>query len=91
MAHPHPTVVVTAPCWNREPPPCIKTCPVGKVGLSVRVPKSPEPDPGGRWETIRYALDSNARTIRLCFILLISSSVVAAAVAGLLPHLLSRL
>jgi hypothetical protein len=57
----------------------------------VRVPKSPEPDPSGRWETIRYALDSNARTIRLCCIRLIGSSAVAAAVAELLLHFLPRL
>jgi hypothetical protein len=38
---------------------------------------------GGRWETIRYVVDSNARTIRFCLIwvVLIASSVVAAAVA----------
>jgi retron-type reverse transcriptase len=27
---------------------------------------------GGRWETIRYALDSNARTFRLCLIWLVA-------------------
>lgn len=26
-----------------------------------------------RWETIRYALDSNARTVRLCVIMLVAS------------------
>ena len=26
-----------------------------------------------RWDTIRYALDSNARTLRLCLILLVAS------------------
>ena len=57
----------------------------------MRVPKSPEPDPGGRWATIRYALDSNARTVRLCVILLISSSAVVLALIGLVPHLLPRL
>jgi hypothetical protein len=57
----------------------------------MRVPKSPEPDPGGRWETIRYAIDSNARTIRLCLILLIGSSAVVGAAFATLPHLLSRL
>ena len=56
----------------------------------MRVPKSPEPDPGGRWETIRYAIDNNGRTIRLC-ILLVSSSAVVVAAIGLLPHLLSKL
>ena len=42
---------------------------------------------GGRWETIRYALDSNARTFRLCLIFLVTiASPVAAAVAALLIH-----
>lgn len=27
----------------------------------------------GRWETIRYALESNARTFRLCLILLVTA------------------
>lgn len=42
---------------------------------------------GGRWETIRYALDSNARTFRLCLILLVAAvSPVAAAVAAVMIH-----
>ena len=48
----------------------------------MRVPTPPQPP--SRWETIRYALDSNARTIRLCFILLIGSSAVVLTVIGLL-------
>jgi hypothetical protein len=54
---------------------------------------SPQPRHSDRWETIRYALDSNARTIRLCIIwmVVIGSPTLAAAVTGLLPHLLSRL
>jgi hypothetical protein len=49
----------------------------------MRVPKVRQPCRGGRWETIRYALDSNARTFRFCLIwvVLITSSAVAAAVA----------
>jgi hypothetical protein len=40
-----------------------------KVGLDMRVPASEPPRHAERWETIvRYALDSNARTIRLCLI-----------------------
>jgi len=54
------------------------------------VPASKQPGRAGKWETIRYALDSNARTIRLCFILVIGSSALAAAAAVLLQHLLSR-
>ena len=44
----------------------------------------------GRWETIRYALDSNPRTFRLCLIWLvvISSPVVAAVVAVVMRHTL---
>jgi hypothetical protein len=57
----------------------------------MSVPTSTPPRHAGRWETIRYALDSNARTIRLCCIMLIGSSAVVAAAVGLLPHLLSRL
>jgi hypothetical protein len=26
-----------------------------------------------RWDTIRYAIDSNARTVRLCLIVLVAS------------------
>jgi hypothetical protein len=41
----------------------------------------------GRWETVRYALDSNARTFRLCLILLVTIlPAVAAAVAAVLIH-----
>jgi hypothetical protein len=34
--------------------------------MSVPAPRPPRND--GRWETIRYALDSWARTLRLCLI-----------------------
>jgi hypothetical protein len=54
----------------------------------MRVPTSAQPRQG-RWETIRYALDSNARTIRLCLILLVlaGAPVLVAVAARLLPHL----
>jgi hypothetical protein len=58
----------------------------------MRVPTSVPRRHVGRWETIRYALDSNARTVRLCLILaVIGSPVLAAAAFGVLPHLLSKL
>lgn len=64
----------------------------GKVGLAVRVPKSTRSCHDDKWDTIRYALDSNARTIRLCliWIVVIGMSTLAATAAGLLPYLLSR-
>jgi hypothetical protein len=61
-----------------------------KVGLTMKVPTPTPSRHVGRWETIRYALDSNARTIRLCliWIVVIGSSDLAVAAAGRLPHLL---
>jgi hypothetical protein len=54
--------------------------------LSVPAPRWPRHD-GGRWDTVRYALDSNARTFRLCLILLATAvSPVLAAVAAVLIH-----
>lgn len=56
----------------------------------MSVPAPREPRHGCRWETIRYALDSNARTLRLCLILLVvtvASSAVASLVAELIRHL----
>ena len=57
--------------------------------MSVPAPQEPRHD-GGRWETIRYALDSNARTFRLCLICLvvIVAPAVAAALAELIRHML---
>jgi hypothetical protein len=59
----------------------------------MSVPTPTPPSHASRWDTIRYALDSNARTIRLCLIWLvvIGSPTLAAAIVYLLPHLLSRL
>jgi hypothetical protein len=57
--------------------------------MSVPAPREPRHD-AGRWETIRYALDSNARTFRLCLIWLVTIAppVAAAAVAELIRHML---
>ena len=56
----------------------------------MSVPVSPEPSPGGRWETIRYALDSNPRTLRLCLIwfVVIVSPVVTTVITLLMRHVL---
>jgi hypothetical protein len=45
---------------------------------------------GGRWKTIRYALDSNARTFRLCLILVVMAVApcLAAMSAALIHHML---
>jgi hypothetical protein len=37
----------------------------------MRVPMIKQPCHGDRWETIRYALDSNPRTFRLCLIMIV--------------------
>jgi hypothetical protein len=57
--------------------------------MSLRVPR--EPRHVGHWEeTIRYAIDTTPRTIRLCLILLVvvARSGLIAAVAELLWHML---
>jgi hypothetical protein len=56
----------------------------------MSVPAPREPGQGGRWETIRYALDTNPRTFRLCLILLVTAVApcLAAMVAELVRHLL---
>ena len=50
-------------------------------------------DSGGKWETIRYVLDSNARMIRLCviWIVLVGVPIILAAIVAPLPHILSKL
>ena len=55
--------------------------------MSVPAPRQPRQG-HGRWETIRYALDSNARTLRLCLILLVTTvaPVTVAVVAVLSRH-----
>jgi len=57
--------------------------------MSVPAPRRPS-HADGRWETIRYALDSNARTFRLCLILLVTviPPIATAVVAVLIHHML---
>jgi len=57
--------------------------------LSLPARPSPRHD-CGRWEAIRYALDSNARTFRLCLILLVVALApcLAAVAAALVRHFL---
>lgn len=57
--------------------------------MSVPAPQEPRHD-DGRWETVRYALDSNGRTFRLILIMLVSiaSPVAAALVTVLIYHAL---
>ncbi len=54
----------------------------------MSLPAPHEPRHGGRWETIRYALDSNARTLRFCLIwlVLVVTPSVAAVIAYLIHH-----
>jgi hypothetical protein len=56
----------------------------------MSVPASRQSCHGGRWETIRYALDSNARTFRLCLILVVIAVApcLAAVAAALKLHML---
>ena len=59
-------------------------------GLIMSVPAPGEPHQGGRWETIRYALDNNPRTFRLCLILSVAAVApcLGLVVAELTRHLL---
>jgi hypothetical protein len=56
----------------------------------MSLPTPREPRYGGRWETIRYALDTNPRTFRLCLILSVATvpPCLAAVVAELVRHML---
>ncbi len=58
----------------------------------MSVPAPREPHQGGRWETIRYALDTNPRTFRLCLILLVAAVApcLAAVIAELVRHMVLR-
>ena len=49
--------------------------------MSLPAPRRPG-HANGRWETVRYALDSNARTFRLCLILFVTAIAPAAACHG---------
>ena len=45
------------------------------------VAKKPDPQlPTNRWDVIRYAIDDNGRTIRLCVIVLVIGAVLLLAV-----------
>lgn len=59
-------------------------------GLVMSVPAPREPRQGGRWETIRYALDNNPRTFRLCLILSVAAVApcLAIVIAELARHIL---
>jgi hypothetical protein len=47
----------------------------------------PESCPGsGRWEAVRYALDSNARTFRYCLMVTVFPAAVA-VIAALMRHI----
>ncbi len=56
--------------------------------MSLLEPRDPRD--GGRWETIKYALDSNARTLRLCLIwfVLVAAPVAATVITMLMRHVL---
>jgi len=48
------------------------------------VPAGTSPVAPHKWETIRYALDNNARTVRLCVILLVMSAAAVITAGGTL-------
>jgi len=93
MSTPPVTLAVAAhgrpPEMGRRPPALtgsrqyLKTLSAERRASTMRVPTVRQSCHGGRWETIRYALDSNARTVRFCliWIVLITSSILAAAIA----------
>jgi hypothetical protein len=56
----------------------------------MSVPAPREPGQGGRWETIRYALDTNPRTFRLCLILIAAAAApcVGVVIAEMIRHML---
>jgi hypothetical protein len=56
----------------------------------MSLPTSRKPHKGGRWKTIRYALDTNPRTFRLCLILLAAAvpSCLAVLAAELFRHMM---
>jgi hypothetical protein len=56
----------------------------------MSLPEPREPRDSGRWPTIKYAIDSNARTIRLCaiWIVMIAAPVAATMITLLMRHVL---
>jgi hypothetical protein len=79
------------PLFQQGAASCLKTFSKGD-GLNMSVPAPREPGQGGRWETIRYALDTNPRTFRLCLILAVAALApcLGLVVAELIRHLLLR-
>lgn len=71
-----------------RPAPLLDVTKKGVANMSVPAPR--EPHPGGRWETIRYALDTNPRTFRLCLILFVApvASCLAIVIGELVRHIL---
>ena len=61
------------PLFQQGAASCLKTFSKGD-GLNMSVSAPRQPGQGGRWETIRYALDTNPRTLRLCLILLVAAA-----------------
>lgn len=53
--------------------------------MSVPAPRQPRHG-STRWEVIRYALGSNARTFRLCVILLVMTGVPVTILTELIRH-----
>jgi hypothetical protein len=80
----------TAPRVSGGPPYTMTRREPRKVQLPMSVPAPREPGPGGRWETIRYALDTNPRTFRLCLILSVATLApcMGVVVAELIRHML---
>jgi hypothetical protein len=56
----------------------------------MSLPAPREPRQGGRWETIRYALDTNPRTFRFFLILCVATVALclAAVIAEMIRHML---
>jgi hypothetical protein len=57
---------------------------------TMSVPAPRKPGQAGRWETIRYALDTNPRTFRLCLILSVAAVApcLALVIAELARHVM---
>jgi hypothetical protein len=58
--------------------------------MSVPAPRQPRHE-STRWEIIRYAMGSNARTARLCLIWLVMTGGPITAIAELLSHIRLRI
>lgn len=76
--------------WLRREPPVTSRPLCRKVASLMNLPAPGKPHQGGRWETIRYALDTNPRTFRLCLILLVAAVTpwLGYIIAEMIRHLL---